>query len=156
MTVNLALFPHDRDCPTLRVPAERVECVCTRAYFAELLSLVRLLQSEVAQLRDRKCPCQRVYGGWRYTEPPEPVEVPPGWTTVPGADGPVLVPDLKPVDHTRDVPPHTHGGTDAAECTTCAPAPMRSDTSEPWLNRPPGVLGSERKFLHTHEGVQSP
>lgn len=24
-------------------------------------------------------------------------------------------------DHTRDVPPHQHGGTDAAECTTCTP-----------------------------------
>jgi hypothetical protein len=23
------------------------------------------------------------------------------------------------VDHTHDVPPHQHGGTDAPECTTC-------------------------------------
>lgn len=26
-----------------------------------------------------------------------------------------------PADHSRDVPPHTHGGTDAPECTTCRP-----------------------------------
>lgn len=24
-------------------------------------------------------------------------------------------------DHSKDVPPHTHGGTDAPECTICAP-----------------------------------
>ena len=26
-------------------------------------------------------------------------------------------------DHSKDVPPHTHGGTDAPECTTCLPTP---------------------------------
>lgn len=34
-----------------------------------------------------------------------------------------------PVDHSRDVPPHTHGGTDAPECTTCKPAVRNNDTA---------------------------
>jgi hypothetical protein len=34
-------------------------------------------------------------------------------------------------DHTRDVPPHQHGGTDAPECTTCRPAVRLCSTKTP-------------------------
>lgn len=38
-------------------------------------------------------------------------------------------------DHTQDVPPHTHGGTDAPECTTCIP--FSQTVQIPW----PEIVG---------------
>lgn len=42
------------------------------------------------------------------------------------------------IDHSKDVPPHTHGGTDAPECTTCRPLLALAETWESMAGRPNG------------------
>jgi hypothetical protein len=50
------------------------------------------------------------------------------------------------IDHTRDVPPHQHGGTDAPECTTCRPAPAPGPPEGPDREALEAVLIAHQRY----------
>ena len=51
------------------------------------------------------------------------------------------------VDHSHDVPPHQHGGTDAPECTTCSPA------GAIWLAHEEGYDKAHAEFCRDEDGA---